>query len=168
MLDLPPPSVRPRLKSADLTGDELSASTVARLSREVLERVEALESAAAKASDVHDLRAEVQRALAESKVHRDLAQAEREDAAALRAEMRRALAAQKASSRSTSVWLRSGLTLLAVIGAAAPLRSDTLQSNPTALGPYGAIIVAVLAAIGHAAKPKAELPPPHNDETPPT
>ena len=167
MLDLPPPSVRPRLKSADLTGEELSASTVARLSKEVLERIETLENAAAKASDVHELRTEVQRALAESKVHRDEAQAERADAAALRAEMRRALASQKASSRSTSVWLRSGLTLLAVIGAAAPLLSDTLQSNPSALGPYGAIIVAVLAAIGHAAKPKAELPP-ADKETPPT
>jgi uncharacterized protein (UPF0335 family) len=167
MFDTPPPSVRPRLKSADLTGEELSASTVARLSREVLERIETLESAAAKASDVHDLRAEVQRALAESKVHRDLAQAEREDAADLRAEMRRALASQKAASRSISVWFRYGLPLLAALGSVAPFLSETLHANPAAFGPYGAIILALLAAIGHAAKPKAELPPPH-DETPPT
>jgi hypothetical protein len=143
MFDLPPPSVRPRLKSADITGEALSASTVAMLSKDMLERLEKLESDAAKASDVHQLGArfgEFQK------------QAEQRDFIILSdlADMRQA---QRASSKSTTTWLRYGLSLLAALGAIAPFLSDTLRSNPAAFGPYGAVVAAILIAIGHGAKP---------------
>jgi hypothetical protein len=67
--------------------------------------------------------------------------------------------AQGASSRAQATLLRIGLILIAAIGAAAPLLSETLRSNPTALGPYGATIVAILVAVARVAQPRAEAPP---------
>jgi hypothetical protein len=74
--------------------------------------------------------------------------------------------AQGASSRALAVLLRVGLILIAAIGAAAPLLSETLRSNPTALGPYGATIVAILVAVARIAQPRAEAPHPGGAQPP--
>lgn len=67
--------------------------------------------------------------------------------------------AQGASNRALAVLLRVGLALLAAIGAAAPLLSETVRSNPSALGPYGAVLVAIVVAVARVAQPRAEAPP---------
>ncbi len=153
---LPPeqlPPARRTLKSADVVDNDL---------KEVLLRIETLEKEAAKSQHVHDLSerfGEFQR------------QAEKRDYTILSdlSDMRQA---QRATSRSTTTWLRFGLPLLATLGAIAPFLSDTIRSNPEALGPYGVVIVAVLAAIGHAAKHTGDVKPnasaDNTDVSPPT
>jgi hypothetical protein len=74
--------------------------------------------------------------------------------------------AQGALSRAQAMLLRIGLILIAAIGAAAPLLSETLRSNPTALGPYGATIAAILVAVARIAQPRAEAPPPGGTQPP--